>query len=189
MEQPNDLLRKARMRRPSTSGSGRASSRQELAEAVNARVFATTGRVACLDGNYVGKLERGRHRWPGADYRAAFRAVLGAVSDAELGFYIRRQPPVGKPAVAPVPAVGPVPVDGPAAVDGPGAVGPDGDRAALRLVVVPGTAITVAVGSVRLHIEATSGRTAMAGAGGAAARRAAVVAAAAGVYTLERRAG
>jgi hypothetical protein len=66
-------------------------SRQELAEAVNACLFTTTGRVSNLDARYVGKLERGEHRWPCKAYRQAFRAVLGASADAELGFYIVRR--------------------------------------------------------------------------------------------------
>ncbi|MEV4199362.1 hypothetical protein [Micromonospora globbae] len=65
-------------------------SRQELAEAVNGYLWNTHSRRAALDGNYVGKLERGHHRWPQAIYREAFRAVLGAGTDAEIGFYINR---------------------------------------------------------------------------------------------------
>ncbi|WP_143061021.1 XRE family transcriptional regulator [Saccharopolyspora shandongensis] len=38
----------------------------------------------------MSKLERGIHRWPNPVYRSAFRAVLGAESDAELGFYCPR---------------------------------------------------------------------------------------------------
>jgi hypothetical protein len=34
-------------------------SRQELAEAVNAYIYATAQRVTTLDSSYVGKLERG----------------------------------------------------------------------------------------------------------------------------------
>jgi hypothetical protein len=66
-------------------------SRQALAEAVNAHVFATTKRVTGLDANYVGKLERGEIRWPSAEYRQAFRAVLGVSTDADLGFYVIRR--------------------------------------------------------------------------------------------------
>jgi hypothetical protein len=62
-------------------------SRRELADAVNAYIFKTTNRVYALDAHYVGRLERGVRRWPNADYRAAFRAVLAAATDAELGFY------------------------------------------------------------------------------------------------------
>ncbi|MDG4793648.1 hypothetical protein [Micromonospora sp. WMMD1082] len=90
---PNDLLRRARLRLPSPSGSGRAMSRQELAEAVNAWLFADTGRVFRLDETYIGKLERGEHRWPNERYRAALRAVLGA-TDAQLGFHTGRGSPM-----------------------------------------------------------------------------------------------
>jgi hypothetical protein len=61
-------------------------SRQELAEAVNAYLFTHTKRVYDLNAHYVGRLERGARHWPNADYRQGFRAVLGAQSDAELGF-------------------------------------------------------------------------------------------------------
>src|SRR3712207_6761979 len=85
---PNALLRQARIRRLSPSGSGRPMSRQELAEAVNAYLWATYRVVDRLDATDIGKLERGEHRWPRARRREAFRAVLGAASDTELGFYI-----------------------------------------------------------------------------------------------------
>ncbi|WP_203981319.1 hypothetical protein [Planosporangium flavigriseum] len=65
-------------------------SRQELAEAVNAYLWKEHRRKVTLDSNYVGKLERGQHRWPGELYREAFRTVLKAASDADLGFYIIR---------------------------------------------------------------------------------------------------
>jgi transcriptional regulator with XRE-family HTH domain len=66
-------------------------SRQELAEAVNARVYATTGRRARLDAGYIGKLERGTHRWPRADHRRGLRDVLGVTTDVEIGMYnVRR---------------------------------------------------------------------------------------------------
>ena len=69
MSQPvNDLLRAARHAMFSPTGSGRRMSRQELAEAVNAHVFATTGRVANLNANYIGKLERGTHRLADRDH-------------------------------------------------------------------------------------------------------------------------
>jgi transcriptional regulator with XRE-family HTH domain len=66
-------------------------SRQELAEAVNAHVYATTGRRARLDAGYIGKLERGEHRWPRADYRRGLRAALGVATDAEIGMYNMRR--------------------------------------------------------------------------------------------------
>ncbi len=67
-------------------------SRQELAEAVNAWLFAKSGgeRESHLDETYIGKLERGAHRWPTEQYRAALRGVLGATTDAELGLHITR---------------------------------------------------------------------------------------------------
>jgi hypothetical protein len=87
---PNDLLRRARLRVPSPSGSGRPMSRQELADEVNKYLFHKTEREFDLDDNYVGKLERGEHRWPSALYRDGFRAVLNASNDADLGFHIIR---------------------------------------------------------------------------------------------------
>jgi hypothetical protein len=62
-------------------------SRQELAEAVNAYVFTATRRVYAMDAHYVGRLERGARRWPNADYRTGFRAVLGVDTDSALGFF------------------------------------------------------------------------------------------------------
>jgi transcriptional regulator with XRE-family HTH domain len=62
-------------------------SQRELAEAVTAYVFRKTERDVSLDRHYISRLERGRSRWPTADYRDALRAVLGAATDAELGFH------------------------------------------------------------------------------------------------------
>ena len=61
-------------------------SRQELADAVNAYAYRTTGQVTAMDAHYVGRLERGQRRWPFAVYRNAFRAVLDAPTDSALGF-------------------------------------------------------------------------------------------------------
>lgn len=66
-------------------------SRSELAEAVNAHVWATTGSSRVLDSDMIGRYERGLNRWPNADYRAGLRAVLGAASDSELGFFPTRR--------------------------------------------------------------------------------------------------
>src|SRR6266498_2453288 len=91
---PNHLLREARRRLPSPSGSGRPMSRQELADAVNAYLASKDDeryqREATLDENHIGKLERGAHRWMNDMRREAFRHVLKAASDAELGFWIIR---------------------------------------------------------------------------------------------------
>jgi hypothetical protein len=65
-------------------------SRQELAEAVNAYLWHTHKVKETLDGTYVGHLEQGRHRWPGARRRTAFRHVLGVDTDKEIGFYNTR---------------------------------------------------------------------------------------------------
>jgi hypothetical protein len=87
--EPNDCLHRARERVESPNASGEPLSRQELAELVNTWVYDNTKprRVIATDANYVGQLERGRIRWPqDPDRRAGFRAVLGAATDAELGF-------------------------------------------------------------------------------------------------------
>jgi tetratricopeptide (TPR) repeat protein len=65
--------------------------RSELAEAVNAHVWVTTGSRRVLDSDMIGRYERGLNRWPNADYRAGLRAVLGATSDSELGFFPTRR--------------------------------------------------------------------------------------------------
>lgn len=88
MPEPNELLRGARERTESPRSPGQPLSRAELAEQVNAWIYDNTRsrRVAELDGNYVGKLERGVIRWPQEDYRTGLRAVLGVRSDTDLGF-------------------------------------------------------------------------------------------------------
>jgi hypothetical protein len=65
-------------------------SRQELADAANAYIARFDEGEATLDANHIGKLERGVHRWMNDLRREAFRHVLGAARDAELGFYIIR---------------------------------------------------------------------------------------------------
>ena len=66
-------------------------SRRELADAVTAYLAKVYGRSCVVTGSYIGDLERGDVRWPRAAYRVALRAVLGACSDAELGFFISRE--------------------------------------------------------------------------------------------------
>jgi transcriptional regulator with XRE-family HTH domain len=63
---------------------------ESLADLANAQVEFVTGTCGAMDADYVSKLERGVHRWPGKDYRSALRAVLGAKTDLELGFYSTR---------------------------------------------------------------------------------------------------
>ncbi|WP_215541343.1 hypothetical protein [Amycolatopsis sp. CA-230715] len=60
-------------------------SRAELAEAANAWLVEHAARHGVLDEHYVARLERGKIRWPNADYRAAISAVLGQ-DDSRLGF-------------------------------------------------------------------------------------------------------
>ena len=90
---PNERLRQARLVLVSPSGSGRPLSRQELADLVNEHLTSSGLRHTFLDATYIGKLERGKHRWPQRAYRDAFRVVLGVQRDADLGFYIRRRQP------------------------------------------------------------------------------------------------
>jgi hypothetical protein len=101
MAEPNDRLRAARERTESPQTPGEPLSRAELAELVKAWLFdrATPPRVILMGANYLGKLERGLIRWPQADYRAGLRSVLGARTDAELGF---RRPRRSAATVAPV---------------------------------------------------------------------------------------
>lgn len=87
----NGQLRAHRQATASSAGPGLPMSRVELAEAVNAYIWEATGRRACLDGDTIGRYERGLIRWPSADYRTALRAVLGAKNDSDLGFYPTRR--------------------------------------------------------------------------------------------------
>jgi len=92
---------------------GTCLSRVELAEAVNDWLYRNTGRFGALDGNYIARLERGAVRRPGHDYRAGFRAVLGAMDDAELGFVVpgRSHEPLRAPQSADLDPARVLPVD------------------------------------------------------------------------------
>lgn len=92
---PNIQLTTARLRHLSPSGSGRYMSRAELADAVNDHFRRHLGLTGRANEDYVGRLERGVHRWPNCTYRKAFRAVLGVRTDAEIGFYNSRRQTVG----------------------------------------------------------------------------------------------
>ncbi|HEX5598424.1 MAG TPA: hypothetical protein VFX61_20765 [Micromonosporaceae bacterium] len=84
----NELLRLVRERLPSPNRPGKPISRSELADMVNDLLFGPHRAAhSGFNANYVGKLERGEIRWPGEEYRAALRSVLGVDSDEELGFY------------------------------------------------------------------------------------------------------
>jgi hypothetical protein len=73
-----------------------------VADAVNDWLHARGVLDADVDANYVGKLERGLHRWPGNERRRAFRAVFDAPTDHSLGFYIIRDTRADTSAPAPV---------------------------------------------------------------------------------------
>jgi hypothetical protein len=104
----NDRLRAAREGATSPRLPGSSLSRVELAHAVNVWVEQHTGRAGALDAHYVARLERGAVRCPGRDYRAGFRAVLGAADDAELGFAATTPPRevLGAPQAADLDAAG-----------------------------------------------------------------------------------
>ncbi|WP_428963111.1 hypothetical protein [Micromonospora fluostatini] len=94
-------------------------SRQEVAEAVNAWIWEHQGRRVYLGGAYIGKLERGEHRWPVAHVRAGLRGVFGVTNDASIGLYViyglgrsveaaeTVAPPVREAKPAPTPAPSP----------------------------------------------------------------------------------
>ncbi|MCP2323548.1 tetratricopeptide (TPR) repeat protein [Hamadaea flava] len=86
----NGLLMDARRAKASPTGSGRPMSRQELAEAVAEHIYAQHGLHVSIDDGYIGKLERGEHRWPTARYREALCHVLGVPDPSALGFHIIR---------------------------------------------------------------------------------------------------
>ncbi|WP_432976644.1 hypothetical protein [Dactylosporangium sp. CA-233914] len=114
--QPNHLLTAARRRLTSPARPGRSMSRSELADAVNRDLYAAGVRDVDVDANYIGKLERGLHRWPTAARRSAFQRVLGATAALDLGFYNPRPPrddtaarswPAQNHAAAPLPVAAP----------------------------------------------------------------------------------
>ncbi len=84
---PNDHLRAARLRAASPETPGEPMSRQELAEHVNHWIYNHDQTITEMDGNYLGKLERGIIRWPQRRYREALRAILRADTDQDLGFH------------------------------------------------------------------------------------------------------
>ena len=92
---PNTLLSDARKRLASPHRPGRQLSRADLADAVNdalGRLYPGRGVSAqYVDFRWIGKLERGEHRWPSEERRAALRHVLGAATDSELGLYSPRR--------------------------------------------------------------------------------------------------
>ncbi|HET8619741.1 MAG TPA: hypothetical protein VFM27_12325 [Acidimicrobiales bacterium] len=92
----NEALVRARLALASPTRPLHPMSRRELAELVRTYIWDAHRRRIALDENYIGKLERNDVRWPGDIYREALRAVLGAATDADLGFH----PPGGRRAAA-----------------------------------------------------------------------------------------
>src|SRR5690349_876222 len=92
---PNTQLNEARLRRASPMRVGQSMSRPELADAVNAALDRLyPGRDLgshYVDFRWIGKLERGEHRWSSDERRTALRHVLGATTDTELGLYSPRR--------------------------------------------------------------------------------------------------
>ncbi|MGH3866614.1 MAG: hypothetical protein ACRDQ4_10845 [Pseudonocardiaceae bacterium] len=79
---PNVAFRRARRTRALTQA--------QLAAKAAELVEQATERGCGIDADYISKIERGAIRWPSAAYRAAFRTLLGATSDADLGLYCPR---------------------------------------------------------------------------------------------------
>lgn len=77
-------------RRLTAARSALGLTQEGLAELANAQVENDTGKPGAMDADYVSKLERGVHTWPGKHYRRALCSVLGARTDADLGFYSTR---------------------------------------------------------------------------------------------------
>ncbi|MDQ3576786.1 MAG: hypothetical protein M3443_04120, partial [Actinomycetota bacterium] len=86
MPEANHQLRAARERTPSPRVPGEPMGRGELAEAVCAWLWDTTGQRYDLDARALGRYERGDVHWPSAAYRSALRHVLDVDTDAALGF-------------------------------------------------------------------------------------------------------
>ncbi|MCM4082234.1 hypothetical protein [Paractinoplanes hotanensis] len=93
---PNELFRAARLRLKSADGDS-PMSREELADLVNSIIDPrdTDGPVAASD---IGKLERGIVAWPRKYRRQAYRKVLNAATDAEIGLTNRRIRPTDRTA-------------------------------------------------------------------------------------------
>jgi tetratricopeptide (TPR) repeat protein len=92
---PNTLFSSARQSISSPRRTGQGMSRTELADAVNTaldRLYPGRDLTAqYVDFRWIGKLERGEHRWPSDERRTALRHVLGAASDTELDLYNPRR--------------------------------------------------------------------------------------------------
>ncbi|RAS59562.1 hypothetical protein C8D87_114174 [Lentzea atacamensis] len=86
MPEPNAELAQAMRNTKSPNDTGEDLTTRELADLVRAWLRHHRNINAPVYERYVCKLLRGEIRWPNDDYRAAFRAVLGASTDSALGF-------------------------------------------------------------------------------------------------------
>lgn len=68
-------------------------SQRDLADAVHRLCCSRDDAAPAVDANYVSKLERGVIQRPQPRYREALREVLGATTDAELGFALYPRSP------------------------------------------------------------------------------------------------
>ncbi|BEL12944.1 hypothetical protein Q0Z83_111350 [Actinoplanes sichuanensis] len=85
---PNELFRAARLRLKSAFGEG-PPSREEFADRVNSLIDPRS-KEGPITANDIGKIERGLVSYPREHRRQAYRAVLGAKTDAEIGLVNRR---------------------------------------------------------------------------------------------------
>ncbi|WP_143050078.1 XRE family transcriptional regulator [Asanoa ishikariensis] len=72
-------------------------SRQELADVCNTWLSTKPDPDTPITENTIAKIEQGRVTWPREWRRAAYRHVLGASTDAELGFEDRRRKALAVP--------------------------------------------------------------------------------------------
>lgn len=84
--EPNTKFRAARLSTPSLQWDNECLSMQELAEAANEYLWTKHSTETAINANYISKIERGVIGCPRKHYRDAFRAVLNAKSDSDLGF-------------------------------------------------------------------------------------------------------
>lgn len=102
MPEPNTELELAMKAAKSLSCSGVELTTKELADLVCQWMLTNRNKTVPVTERYVAKLLRGEIRFPGDDYRAAFRAVLGVSTDAALGFRRARRPAKSAPTVVDV---------------------------------------------------------------------------------------
>ena len=92
---PNAAISKARQDLPSPRRPRQCMSRHELADAVNQALDELYPdedlNSQYVDFRWVGKLERGEHRWPSEHRRAALRHVFGVSTDNALDLYSPRR--------------------------------------------------------------------------------------------------